>query len=78
MIKAWTKDVENLSYEESLQALDLLLAQLQSDSVPVADLQKHYIHGQVYLKHCESLLNTLETNIIELDPDTMLPQENHV
>ena len=38
-IEAWRKDAEGLSYEEAMQALDLLLAELQSDSVPLADLQ---------------------------------------
>ena len=33
-IEAWRKDAEGLSYEEAMQALDLLLAELQSDSVP--------------------------------------------
>ena len=39
-IEAWRKDAETLSYEEAMQALDLLLAELQNDSVPLADLQQ--------------------------------------
>ena len=46
-IKAWQRDAAALSYEEALQAVDLLLAELQSDSVPLADLQKHVLHGEV-------------------------------
>ena len=38
-IEAWRRDAEGLSYEEAMQALDLLLADLQNDSVPLADLQ---------------------------------------
>ena len=55
-IEEWRADAEALSYEEALQAADLLLAELQSDTVPLADLQKHVVHGEVYLKHCEALL----------------------
>ena len=34
----WEEDASKLSYEEALQALDVLLGQLQDDSVPLADL----------------------------------------
>ena len=34
-IEAWRKDAEGLGYEEAMQALDLLLAELQNDSVPL-------------------------------------------
>ena len=46
-IEAWRKDAETLSYEEAMQALDLLLAELQNDSVPLADLQQKVLHGEV-------------------------------
>ena len=38
-IDTWRKDAEGLNYEEAMQALDLLLAELQNDSFPLADLQ---------------------------------------
>ena len=37
-LKQWRKDAEALSYEEALQAADLLLHQLQNDSTPLAEL----------------------------------------
>ena len=70
-IEAWRKDANGLSYEEALQALDLLLAELQSDSVPMAELQQRVLHGEVYLNHCQSLLDSVEQSIIELDPTTL-------
>ena len=36
----WKEDASKLSYEEALQALDVLLGQLQDDSVPLADLKE--------------------------------------
>ena len=70
-IEAWRKDAETLSYEEAIQALDLLLAELQNDSVPLADLQQKVLHGEVYLNRCQSLLDSVEQSIVELDPITL-------
>ena len=70
-IDAWRKDAEGLNYEEAMQALDLLLAELQNDSVPLADLQQKVLHGEVYLSRCQSLLNSVEQSIVELDPTTL-------
>ena len=71
LIKAWRKDAEALSYEEAIQALDLLLVELQKDTVPLAELQQKVLHGEVYLSRCQSLLDSLEQSIIELDPSTL-------
>ena len=70
-IETWRKDAEALSYEEAMQALDLLLAELQNDSVPLADLQQKVLHGEVYLNRCQSLLDSVEQSIVELDPTTL-------
>ena len=70
-IEAWRKDAETLSYEEAMQALDLLLAELQNDSVPLADLQQKVLHGEVYLSRCQSLLDSVEQSIVELDSTTL-------
>jgi exodeoxyribonuclease VII small subunit len=51
--------------------LDLLLAELQNDSVPLADLQQKVLHGEVYLNRCQSLLDSVEQSIVELDPTTL-------
>ena len=70
-LNSWREDAESLSYEESLTALDLLLEDLQNDSVAMADLQRHYLRGQIYLNRCESLLHKAEQNVVQLDPDTL-------
>ena len=70
-IEAWRKDAKTLSYEEAMQALDLLLAELQNDSVPLADLQQKVLHGEVYLSRCQTLLDSVEQSIVELDPTTL-------
>ena len=70
-IEAWRKDAEGLSYEEAMQALDLLLAELQNDNVALADLQQKVLHGEVYLSRCQKLLDSVEQSILELDPTTL-------
>ena len=75
-IDTWRKDAETLSYEEAMQALDLLLAELQNDSVPLADLQQKVLHGEVYLNRCQSLLDSVEQSIVELDPTTLKATTN--
>ena len=74
-IKGWRNDAADLSYEEALQALDLLLADLQNDAVPLAELQQRVLHGEVYLDHCESLLKTVENTVVTLDPDSLQPSD---
>ena len=75
-IEAWRKDAASLSYEEAMQALDLLLAELQNDSVPLADLQQRVLHGEVYLNRCRTLLDSVEQSIVELDPTTLEATNN--
>ena len=70
-ITTWRQEAEELSYEEALVALDLLLAELQNDSVPIEELQRHYLRGQVYLNHCEKLLESVEQAVVQLDPETL-------
>ncbi|HGY5546688.1 MAG: exodeoxyribonuclease VII small subunit [Prochlorococcus sp.] len=71
MQEQWRQDSKSLSYEESLQALDLLLVQLQNENVPVEELQGSYLHGKIYLEHCEALLNSVEQNVLQLDADSL-------
>ena len=70
-LETWRKDAEGLSYEEAMQALELLLFELQNDSVPLADLQQKVLHGEVYLSRCQTLLDSVEKSIVELDPTTL-------
>ena len=75
-IESWRKDASNLNYEEALQALDLLLAELQNDSVPLAELQQRVLHGEIYLNRCQTLLDSVEQSIVELDPTTLEAKNN--
>ncbi len=68
-----------LTYEESVKALDQLLTELQDDNVSVENIHKIYLKGKVYLERCEILLNQVEQQVIELDPDNLINvDETHV
>ena len=70
-MEGWRSDAAGLNYEEAIQALDLLLAELQNDSVPLAELQQRVLHGEIYLSRCQTLLDSVEQSIVELDPTTL-------
>ena len=74
LIRRWTEEAAALSYEEALQALDLLLAELQGDAVPLADLQRTILHGEVYLDRCSTLLESVEQAVVQLNPETLAPE----
>ena len=67
----WSKEAEALNYEEALQALDLLLARLQDESLPLSELQSSYQRAEIYLNRCEQLLSKTEQNVLQLDPETL-------
>ena len=67
----WEEDASKLSYEEALQALDVLLGQLQDDSVPLADLQRNHARASIYLDRCDLLLSQVEQSVRQFDANTM-------
>ena len=59
--------IQELSYEESLEKLNILLSKLQNESLHVDDLKISYLQATLYLEHCENLLNTIEQEVVEID-----------
>jgi len=60
-------DINKLTYEDSLNQLEVLMNELQSDEISLDDIQKHYIKANLFLAHCEKLLKGAEQEIIELN-----------
>lgn len=75
-LSQWKEAAAALSYEESLQALDLLLTKLQDDSIPLAELQGGHQRAEVYLNRCEELLKEVEQSVAILNPDTLEPESS--
>ncbi len=61
------KQIESLSYEESMRQLDELISNLQGENVSVEELQIYYLKGNIYLEHCDSLLKRTEQEILEFE-----------
>ncbi len=66
----------SLTYEASLKELDILLEKLQNDNVLVEDLQSYYLQANIYLRHCQNLLETIEQEVIELNIDQIIERKN--
>ena len=63
--------VSKLSYEDSLKELDLLLSDLQDENLPVMELQTVHLKAQIYFQHCELLLDNIEQEIVQLEPEEL-------
>ena len=66
-IREWKVEITKLSYEESIDALDTLLNNLQNENVSLDDIEEYYVKGNIYLSHCQRLLQGAEQKITELD-----------
>lgn len=63
------KDIKKLSYEESLVELETILANVQDENISLDKIQNNYIKGHLLLKHCEELLQFVEQEINEINPE---------
>ena len=63
------KNIKNLTYEESISELDTILTNVQDENISLDKIQKNYIKGQLLLKHCEELLQFVEQEINEINPE---------
>tara|TARA_B100000700_G_C14984204_1_gene827950 strand:- start:1458 stop:1679 length:222 start_codon:yes stop_codon:yes gene_type:complete len=59
--------IKDITYEESLEALDLLIQKLQDNQIPVSELQDTYLAASLYLSNCENMLKNLENDFEEID-----------
>ncbi len=67
LIQQLRDQISSLTYEEALEKLDIILQKLQLDEVPVEDLQRQYIEGQLYLERCEDLLDQVQQQVTEIE-----------
>ena len=63
------KNIKNLSYEESISELEKILTNVQDENISLDKIQKNYIRGHLLLKHCEELLQFVEQEINEINPE---------
>ena len=63
------KNIKNLSYEESLSELETILKNVQDENISLDKIQNNYIKGHLLIKHCEALLQVVEQEINEINPE---------
>tara|TARA_B100000965_G_scaffold300033_1_gene258446 strand:- start:227 stop:517 length:291 start_codon:yes stop_codon:yes gene_type:complete len=68
-IEKFKKSIHNLSYEESILQLEAILNNVQDENISLDQIQSNYIKGHLLLKHCEELLQFVEQEINEINPD---------
>ena len=68
-IESYKKDIKNLCYEESIAALETILRNIQDENISLDKIQNNYIKGHILLKHCEELLQIVEQEINEVNPE---------
>jgi exodeoxyribonuclease VII small subunit len=68
-IEIFKKDINKLSYEESISELEKILINVQDENISLDQIQINYIKGHLLLKHCEELLKFVEQEIIEINPE---------
>jgi len=68
-IEILKKDINKLSYEESITELEIILKNVQDENISLDTIQINYIKGHLLLKHCEELLQCVEQDINEINPE---------
>ena len=63
------KKIKKLSYEESISELEIILTNVQDENISLDKIQRNYIKGHLLLKHCEELLQCVEQDINEINPE---------
>ena len=68
-IEIFKKDINKLSYEESISELEIILKNVQDENISLDKIQINYIKGHLLLQHCEELLQFCEQEINEICSD---------
>tara|TARA_B100001029_G_scaffold134718_1_gene113598 strand:- start:24 stop:314 length:291 start_codon:yes stop_codon:yes gene_type:complete len=68
-IQNFKKDIKKLSYEESISELENILTNVQDENISLDKIQTNYIKGHLLLQHCEELIQVVEQEINEINPE---------
>ena len=68
-IEAFKKNIEKLSYEESISELETILKNVQDENISLDKIQINYIKGHLLLQHCEELIHFVEQEVNEINPE---------
>ena len=68
-IEILKEDINTLSYEDAISELENILINVQDENISLDKIQINYIKGHLLLKHCEELLQFVEQEINEINPE---------
>ena len=68
-IEIFKEDIKKLSYEESILELEIILKNVQDENISLDKIQNNYIKGHILINHCEELLQFVEQEINEINPE---------
>ena len=68
-VEIFKQGIKKLSYEESIDELEIILNNIQDENISLDKIQINYIKGHLLLKHCEELLQFVEQEINEINPE---------
>lgn len=69
----WSDAIAGLSYHQARTAMDLAIARLQADDLEVEQMVDLYRRALAFAERCEQVLEAVEQEVIQLDPDTLSP-----
>ena len=73
--KVVTKPVEELTYEEALAELEVIVASLEGEQNPLEDSMKLFERGQALVAHCSALLESAQLKVQKLSGESLMPFE---
>ena len=65
------KSIKELSYEESISELEIILTNVQDEKISLDKIKNNYIKGHLLLQHCEELLQFVEQEINEINLESL-------
>tara|TARA_Y100001968_G_C19223952_1_gene651146 strand:- start:223 stop:513 length:291 start_codon:yes stop_codon:yes gene_type:complete len=68
-IENFKQGIKKLNYEESIAELEIILKNVQDENISLDKIQNNYIKGHLLIKHCEELLQFVEQEINEINPE---------
>ena len=70
------KDIQKLKYEEAMQELEHVLADLENGSLELDTMLQRFELGKELLTHCQELLDKAELRVHEVNQNSEKLAEN--
>ncbi|NLH18364.1 MAG: exodeoxyribonuclease VII small subunit [Phycisphaerae bacterium] len=73
--KAKPEDLADLSFEQAIDELNKVVAQIEDGRVPLQDCIDQYERGMALIRHCRTILQAAEKRIEQIAADQKKPAE---